>query len=266
LRALAESGDLVVALRLCALGFRNEADERLRVSALPGTVRAGLAAGSTAGDSLAVEVDRLARAGKHSRLPEVASLLRLCRAEQGRTGTADQSPGWAEVAAGWEKLKRPYQTAYARWRQAEAAARNGMAARRPANRKTREDMAAQARDAARQAHRLGTQLRAEPLLAEIEALVRGARIDLAAGEPDPRGTPASAPATDSFGLTPREREVLALVCAGWSNRKIARKLFIAEKTAGVHVSNILRKLQVPRRGEAAAVANRLNLLDQPTAE
>jgi DNA-binding CsgD family transcriptional regulator/tetratricopeptide (TPR) repeat protein len=266
LRTLAGSDDLVVALRLCALGLRNEADEWLRVSALPATARAGLSAGSTAGDSLAVKVDRLARAGEHSRLPEVAALLRLCRAEQSRTGTVDQAPGWVEVAAGWERLKRPYQTAYARWRQAEAAARNGMAARRPANRKTREDMAAQARDAAREAHRLATQLRAEPLLAEIEALVRSARIDLAAGQPDSRGTPTQAPATDSFGLTQREREVLALVCAGWSNRKIARKLFITEKTAGVHVSNILRKLQVPGRGEAAAVANRLNLLDQPTAE
>ena len=60
-------------------------------------------------------------------------------------------------------------------------------------------------------------------------------------------------------LTPREREVLALVSTGRTNRQIADELFISESTAGVHVSNILGKLGVATRTEAASVAVRLNL-------
>jgi DNA-binding CsgD family transcriptional regulator len=54
-------------------------------------------------------------------------------------------------------------------------------------------------------------------------------------------------------------EVLALVAAGRSNREIARALFISPKPASVHVSNILAKLGVHTRVEAAAVAHRLGL-------
>ncbi|MFL5879456.1 MAG: LuxR C-terminal-related transcriptional regulator, partial [Actinomycetota bacterium] len=56
-----------------------------------------------------------------------------------------------------------------------------------------------------------------------------------------------------------EREVLGLVADGRSNRQIAEALFISAKTASVHVSNILAKLGVANRGEAAAVAHRLHL-------
>jgi len=66
-----------------------------------------------------------------------------------------------------------------------------------------------------------------------------------------------------LGLTPREREVLALVAAGRSNRQIAEALFISGKTASVHVSNILAKLQVANRVEAAAVAHRLGIPEEP---
>jgi DNA-binding CsgD family transcriptional regulator len=66
--------------------------------------------------------------------------------------------------------------------------------------------------------------------------------------------------TDELGLTPREREVLALVADGRTNRQIAEALFISAKTASVHVSNILAKLGVGSRVEAAAVAHRLGLL------
>lgn len=56
------------------------------------------------------------------------------------------------------------------------------------------------------------------------------------------------------GLTPREREVLRLVADGCSNGQIGERLFISTKTASVHVSNILAKLGVSTRGEAAAIA------------
>ncbi len=58
------------------------------------------------------------------------------------------------------------------------------------------------------------------------------------------------------GLTAREREVLRLLAAGRSNREIAAELFIAPKTASVHVSNILGKLGAASRTEAAAIAHR----------
>ncbi|WSG19559.1 LuxR C-terminal-related transcriptional regulator [Nonomuraea sp. NBC_01738] len=61
-------------------------------------------------------------------------------------------------------------------------------------------------------------------------------------------------------LTPRELEVLRLVAQGRSNRDIAAELFISAKTVSVHVSNILAKLGVASRGEAAAAAYRLALL------
>ena len=64
---------------------------------------------------------------------------------------------------------------------------------------------------------------------------------------------------DPFGLTPRERQVLALVADGATNREIGAQLYMAEKTASVHVSRILAKLDVRSRTEAAAVAHRLGL-------
>jgi len=65
-----------------------------------------------------------------------------------------------------------------------------------------------------------------------------------------------------FGLTERETEVLRLVAEGRGNRDIAAELFISPKTASVHVSNILGKLGVATRTEAAAVTYRLHLLDE----
>ena len=55
-------------------------------------------------------------------------------------------------------------------------------------------------------------------------------------------------------LTEREREVLALISRGFTNKQIAEKLFVSEKTARNHVSHILEKLGLSRRSEAAAFA------------
>ena len=92
------------------------------------------------------------------------------------------------------------------------------------------------------------------------APARAAAAELAG---DYSGAPAAA--ADPFGLTSREREVLALVAEGYTNRRIAETLFISESTAGVHVSHILGKLGVETRTEAATVAVRLGL-DQPADE
>ena len=77
--------------------------------------------------------------------------------------------------------------------------------------------------------------------------------------PSPAPSPRPAAPADPFGLTAREREVLALVAEGYTNRRIADELFISESTAGVHVSHILAKLGVETRTEAATVAVRLGL-------
>jgi DNA-binding NarL/FixJ family response regulator len=99
--------------------------------------------------------------------------------------------------------------------------------------------------------RLGARL----LDAEVKALARRARLGLIShAEAEPADALAGNPP-----LTAREAEVLALVAAGRSNRQIAQALFISPKTASVHVSNILTKLGVSSRLEAAAVAHRLGL-------
>jgi DNA-binding CsgD family transcriptional regulator len=64
---------------------------------------------------------------------------------------------------------------------------------------------------------------------------------------------------DTFGLSKRELEVLGLIAQGRTNREIGDRLFISQKTVGVHVGNILAKLGVSGRVEAAAVAIRLGL-------
>lgn len=87
---------------------------------------------------------------------------------------------------------------------------------------------------------------------------RRTRISLEVPEPDP----IDADALASLGLTRRESEVLDLLAVGKTNREIGKELYISEKTASVHVSNILRKLEVETRFDAAAVAQRLNPASQ----
>jgi DNA-binding CsgD family transcriptional regulator/tetratricopeptide (TPR) repeat protein len=72
-----------------------------------------------------------------------------------------------------------------------------------------------------------------------------------------------APAGDPSPLTPREREVAALLAEGCSNGEIARRLYISTKTASVHVSNILAKLEMTSRAEVAAWAVRSGLGTAP---
>jgi DNA-binding NarL/FixJ family response regulator len=146
------------------------------------------------------------------------------------------------AAAAWEGDGQPYPLAAALLHAAEAA------------------LAASDRDAAaarlRRAAELADGLGARPLAKEIEALARSARIP-----PDGGQAGHKAAAATPLGLTAREFEVLRLVADGRSNPEIAARLFISAKTASVHVSNILAKIGVASRGEAAAAAHRLHLFD-----
>ena len=92
-------------------------------------------------------------------------------------------------------------------------------------------------------------------------LARRARLTLA-GDPAAQASDPGEQARHQYGLTARELEVLRLVAIGRSNRDIAGELFISAKTASVHVSNIMSKLGVASRVEAAATAYRLGLGDQ----
>jgi ATP/maltotriose-dependent transcriptional regulator MalT len=165
----------------------------------------------------------------------------LFSAESCRASGHPDRAAWDAAAAAWESLGQPYPLAYALLRAAGAAA------------------AAGDRDAAaprlQQAAELAGRLRASPLLQQISQLARRARIEITGG--------SRAAAAAPFGLTVRELEVLRLVAAGRGNRDIAAELFISPKTASVHVSNILGKLGVAHRGEAAATAHRLHIFDTP---
>ena len=102
-------------------------------------------------------------------------------------------------------------------------------------------------------------------LAPVIDMFRALAADVDAGDADARLTPVTADAEpgelERLGLTAREGEVLRLVADGRSNSQIAEVLFISRKTASVHVSNILSKLGVSTRVEAAALAHRRGIAD-----
>jgi DNA-binding NarL/FixJ family response regulator len=112
---------------------------------------------------------------------------------------------------------------------------------------------AEAARPAREAHRVAQWLGARLLQRELELLAQRARLDLLGLQPDD----VSLEAGEALGVTARESEVLQLLARGYTNPEIAAELTISVKTASVHVSNIMRKLNVSSRLEAAAVAHRL---------
>ena len=217
---------------------------------------------------------------------EADAHLATARAYAARLDARDDPVLWDAAAQAWERAREPYQVAKARWRQAEAAlpgrdARIGRAA---------------ARGPLVQATRIARELEARPLLRSIESLARRALITLPPAPPAPRAAlgprmgvgaiPAPAASVGvpvigqpiaaafagrdagkgpepAFGLSGREREVLSLIVEGRTNREIGERLFISQKTVGVHVGNILAKLGVSGRVEAAMVAVRLDLVASP---
>jgi len=201
----------------------------------------------------------------------------------------DDPAAWAALAERWSALSNPYAVARARWREAEALLGSGE------GRVSR----ARARAPLQEAAELGIRLSARPMVRELRELARRAMIKLPAGVEELVGTGSQSldgvepiavgpglagdgqngnshpegpsalvrgvvgearPArADTFGLSRREHEVLALISEGRTNREIGERLFISQKTVGVHVGNILSKLGVSGRVEAAAVAIRLGL-------
>ena len=200
------------------------------------------------------ERDAVARARIHAqRLRAVAqdggpvedAWSKVGAAELARARGRNDPKLWAKAALAWEALRRPYLVAHSRWREAEAQVEAG----------NRAAAAEPAREALETARRLG----AGWLRDEVTALCERARLELSGNGTAPEARPVQEPAGDPFGLTPRERQVLALIAEGATNRQIGAALFMAEKTASVHVSRILSKLGVRSRTQAAAVAHRMHL-------
>jgi DNA-binding CsgD family transcriptional regulator len=109
--------------------------------------------------------------------------------------------------------------------------------------------------------------RIDGAVAEARIALRGLRALGAAHEADRAhamlqelGTAKRDHAIGTSSITPREREVLALLAQGWTNRQIAARLVVSEHTVHRHVTNLLRKLDVPSRSAAAAIAARTGLL------
>jgi len=167
----------------------------------------------------------------------------LAEAEATRATGSSDPDAWAVAAEAWEAMDRVFEPAYARYRRAEALLASS---RRRAEAKSELERAKQA----------AVLLGAVPLERSIDDLAHRARIEL--GSADREAAEQASPLGSV--LTRRELEVLGLLAEGRSNRQIAETLFISESTAGVHVSNILGKLGVTGRTEAAAVAFRIGLM------
>jgi DNA-binding CsgD family transcriptional regulator/tetratricopeptide (TPR) repeat protein len=230
--------DIAGIARVSLSGMRVEADRAQRARDL--------------GDG-AMRRDAVARARVHlSRVQAAAqdggplerARLAQARAESARARGRASARDWARAADAYETIAHPYPAAVARWREAECHVAQG----------DRDAAAAAAAAAIRGARELGSLW----LERESRGLAERARLSLDGATAEAE-TPEAAAPEDPFGLTARERQVLALVAQGATNRQIGASLYMAEKTASVHVSRILAKLDVQGRTEAAAVAHRLHL-------
>ncbi len=228
---------------LCAAGLRAEADEaerrRWQRQDVSDVAEAADHLIRTAGKSVTTLEAR------HAPLDQSRLGLAQCRAELTRLIGASDPVTWQQVAEGWSRVDRVHAAAYASFRAAEAWLEH--------------HSTDQAREALASARRAAERIGATPLRDEIDALARRARLELV-------DRPVASPSRPDIRtlLTEREREVVRLLVLGSTNREIGHALFISEKTAGVHVSNILGKLQARNRVEAAAAALRLGLVDTPT--
>jgi DNA-binding CsgD family transcriptional regulator len=216
---------------ICAIGLVVQAEraERARTAGDAGSLSDAIAVGRMLLERAHAAVER-AKGTLYAHDVSVTGYLTKAETEWTRLqGRSDPARWQAAVEA--FSYGHVYEVARCQWRLAEALLGAG----------DRE----QATVAAQAAHKTALQLGAEPLQAALELLARRGRLDLGAGLPAERTL---------AGLTPRELEVLRLLVEGRSNRQIAEELFISGKTASVHVTNILAKLGVHSRLEAAEVA------------
>ena len=181
--------------------------------------------------------------------PAAFGHLALVRAEHARVRREQEVEAWADAIAACRAMNEPLPLAYALLRHAETL--------------TDQGHTGAAATSAREALELATMTGAVPTLDDIQALIRRARLSVNGPEEPEEATARVPDELERFGLTAREAEVLRLVADGLSNTEIAEQLVISRKTASVHVSNILAKLGVSTRVQAAAVAHRRGLVQVP---
>jgi DNA-binding CsgD family transcriptional regulator/tetratricopeptide (TPR) repeat protein len=246
--ALGGRADILYAPALYAMGARVEADICLATPS-----RAGRPSPEPAARWVRRLESLVERQAVRHCPPTTRAHLLTARAELARAGAADPVPAWADAVHAWDAVGAVPPAAYARWRQAEALLL-GRAGRTAAAALLEEALAA------------ATAIGADALVGEINGLAGRARLALTAGATVPAETEAAEPSwAASCGLTDREAEVLVLVGEGLTNRQIAERLFISPKTAGLHVSHILAKLDVGNRTHAADLAHRHGLVPDRTA-
>jgi DNA-binding NarL/FixJ family response regulator len=226
---------LVIGMRACA-----DLAGQARASADEPATQAAV----DAADDLAAWVNRMSGTPftDHPYLATIPAERASWNAERSRLTGPGEPAAWQTAAEAWANLGCPHRAAYAVWRHAEA---HLLAGERPG------PVASTLREAAAAADGH------VPLQTAIHALADRARIPLDTPVSAPAGPPAD---TAPYGLTEREVLVLRLLVAGRSNGEIGAELFISRKTASVHVSNILRKLGVSNRAQAAALAERAGLV------
>jgi DNA-binding CsgD family transcriptional regulator/tetratricopeptide (TPR) repeat protein len=234
LRLVAGSEELMPEARLCVAALHGEADA---VASAPDGADEGTLARAT-------ELIRRLRSLGAARPPRpdgfgnvLAALVAAGEAEYLRLRGSNRPNAWADAARRWDDLEMPYPAAYARMRQGEAMLAQGDTTR--------------AQELLASADATAAALGAAPLSEAVRAAQTAAGIATPVRTDGDRG--AARDTTSAFGLTEREREVAGVLAQGLSNREIAERLFIAEGTASVHVSRILRKLGVTSRGQAIAL-------------
>ncbi|MBG0560142.1 helix-turn-helix transcriptional regulator [Actinoplanes aureus] len=226
------SDDLVLLGVLAWHGLRAEAEAHVAGKAVdPGALR-----------RLKTVRDRLAEGVNNAGAARavVDAYLDLCAAELSRIENRHDPEPWARAAAIWDRRQQPYPAAYARLRHAEAAL----------HRKTRRTTAIAG---LRQAFATATAMGARPFAKEIRGVAQRFRVSLADDTPTVPMTVPEQVTDELAALTGREREVLAAVAEGLTNREIGAKLFISERTVGVHLGHIFDKLQVRTRVQASRV-------------
>ncbi|MDQ1421747.1 MAG: hypothetical protein QOJ52_3709 [Acidimicrobiaceae bacterium] len=280
------SDDVWLLAPLIWHGLRAEAD--LAEQARARRDAAALESALTLAAGLMAQVENLAEESTDA-APSIRlaldAYLRLCQGEAARAEGQPTPEVWADAARRWLQLQQPYPSAYASWREAEALL-------------AVQTRSARAAGLLRTAHQTALSLGAAPFRRQVEALARRARVTLeeatsethgAAGSggdgkhpPPGTSTPAGADtATDTdaptvaagtsqdaavaavqarYGLSHRELEVWLLLPEGLTNNQIGERLFISGKTASVHVTNILRKLEVRSRVQAIALAHQAGVV------
>ncbi len=247
--ALYTAPDLTIFCgRLLTLAMRGCAD--LAEQAQARRDHAATSSAQTAAGEIASWVDQMVGApfADHPFVATIPAERATWRAERTRLEGDSDPVAWSIAAKTWEALECPHLAGYAWWRSAEAQLATDLPRAAAANALR---LAAGAADG----H--------APLLAQIRTLAQRARIPL--GPPPDAASVAPQKTATPYGLTERELAVLRLLAAGRTNTQIGAELFISPRTAGVHVTNILRKLGVANRVQAAALAERAGLIPPPHA-